>query len=73
MAGARPEADIENGPGREHCKLNALHQAERARKFAEQELRGKGGRQNQRNAIEAQRIERDGKSSSSCSRLRMKD
>jgi hypothetical protein len=51
MAGARPEADIENGPGREHCKLNALHQAERARKFAEQELRGEGGRQNQRNAI----------------------
>jgi hypothetical protein len=64
MAGARPEADIENGPGREYGKLNALHQAERAGKFAEQELRGKGDRQNQRNAVEAQRVERDGKTSS---------
>jgi hypothetical protein len=50
--------------GEEHGKLNALHQAEWAGKFAEQELRGKGGRQNQRNAIEAQRVERDGKTSS---------
>jgi hypothetical protein len=42
---------------RQHGELDALEQAERTGKFVEQELCRKGGRKNQRDSAEAERVE----------------
>src|SRR5262245_65414031 len=64
VAGARPEADVESRPHRQHRELDPLEQAERTGKFAEYELCRKGDRKNQRNGVKAERIEGQGERSS---------
>src|SRR5262245_28454759 len=64
VAGARPEADVENRPYRQHRELDALDEAQRTGKLVEQELCRKSDRKNQRNGVKAERIEGQGERSS---------
>jgi hypothetical protein len=52
------------GPHCEQGELDALEQAQRTRKLLQQQLRRKGNQENQRNGVEAKRIEGQGERSS---------
>jgi hypothetical protein len=63
VTGMRPKADIQRWPDSQHRELNALQQAQGARKLAEHELRGEGDDQHQGYGIEPERVEADGEGS----------
>jgi hypothetical protein len=58
VTGPRSEADVEQGPDREQRELDALQQAQGTGKLVQDELRGKGDGQDQRDGVETERVER---------------
>jgi hypothetical protein len=63
VAGAEPEADIQNRTHRQHGELDALEQAKGTRKLVQQQLRREGNQENQRDGVKAKRIESQGERS----------
>jgi hypothetical protein len=64
VAGAEPEADIQNRTHRQHGELDALEQAKGTRKLVQQQLRREGNQENERDGVKAKRIESQGERSS---------
>jgi len=64
VARAQSEPDIQNRSNREHGELDALEQAQGTRKLVQQQLRREGTEENQRDGVEAKRIESQGERSS---------
>src|SRR5258706_11088160 len=59
MTGMRTEADIQDGPDRQHCEQDALQEAQRTGQLAEQNLTREGSDEDQRGAVETKCIEGD--------------
>ena len=57
VARAEPKADIQNRSHRQQGELDALEQAEGTRKLVQQQLPRKGDQEDQRDGVEAERIE----------------
>src|SRR6266404_2328882 len=59
MTGMRTEADIQDGPDRQHCEQDALQETQRTGQLAEQNLTREGSDEDQRDAVETKCIEGD--------------
>src|SRR6266436_4568294 len=55
----RTEADIQDGPDRQHCEQDALQETQRTGQLAEQNLTREGSDEDQRDAVETKCIEGD--------------
>jgi hypothetical protein len=64
VARTQSEPDIQNRANREQGELDALEQAQGTRKLVQQQLRREGNQENQRDGVEAKRIEGQGERSS---------